>query len=59
MTVQAPGAPLTRVAVHLGARRLDVALDAARTLGELLAAAGTPHWPRGGGGRGWEAETDR
>lgn len=45
MTVQAPGAPLTRVAVHLGARRLDVALDAARTLGELLAAAGVPLVP--------------
>lgn len=45
MTVQAPGAPLTRVAVHLGARRLDVALDAARTLGELLAAAGAPLVP--------------
>ncbi|MBW0255610.1 hypothetical protein, partial [Cellulomonas sp. PS-H5] len=45
MTVQSTGAPLTRVAVHLGARRLDVALDAARTLGELLAAAGVPLVP--------------
>jgi hypothetical protein len=38
-------APLTRVAVHLGARRLDVALDASRTLAELLAAAGVPLVP--------------
>jgi hypothetical protein len=45
VTVQATGAPLTRVAVHLGARRLDVALDAGRTLGELLAAAGVPLVP--------------
>ncbi|MCG7287217.1 hypothetical protein MHY85_14715 [Cellulomonas sp. ACRRI] len=45
MTVQATGAPLTRVAVHLGTRRLDVALDAGRTLGELLAAAGVPLVP--------------
>jgi hypothetical protein len=42
VTVPGPAvlAPLTRVAVHLGVRRLDVALDASRTLGELLAAAG-------------------
>lgn len=39
MTVQATGAPLTRVAVHRGVDRLDVALDPARTLRELLAAA--------------------
>lgn len=38
-------APLTRVAVHLGTRRLDVALDASRTLAELLAAAGVPLVP--------------
>lgn len=47
MTVPGPAvlAPLTRVAVHLGTRRLDVALDASRTLGELLAAAGVPLVP--------------
>ncbi|WP_282946114.1 hypothetical protein [Cellulomonas endometrii] len=47
MTVPGPAvlAPLTRVAVHLGVRRLDVALDASRTLGELLAAAGVPLVP--------------
>lgn len=44
MTVPGPAvlAPLTRVAVHLGTRRLDVALDESRTLAELLAAAGVP-----------------
>lgn len=47
MTVPGPAvlASLTRVAVHLGTRRLDVALDASRTLGELLAAAGVPLVP--------------
>lgn len=45
VTVQAPGTPLTRVAVHLAGRRLDVALDAGRTLGELLAAAQVPLVP--------------
>jgi hypothetical protein len=47
VTVPGLAAPaaLTRVAVHLGSRRLDVALDASRTLGELLAAAGVPLVP--------------
>lgn len=46
MTVPATAVqPLTRVAVHLGARRLDVALDASRTLAEVLTAAGVTRAP--------------